>query len=298
MTLAQLTSFVEIARRLSFRRAAEYLRLAQPSVSAHIRDLERELGVPLFERLGRRVRLTEAGLALLPHAEHILISVDDARAAVEAVSAVPQGMLALGTTPSLVGTLVPPIVHRLQVDAPHVQLRLTISVSDTVVDEVHRGDVDLGIAYLARSEPSVTSARILDDEFILIVAPGHPLAHRDAISIHDLEHIPIIGLQTGTVGYKVVDRELTQRSIHPEILMEMESSDAIKGMVAAGVAPAIVSRQAVNTELRTGIVHHVPFSDATIRHPIVALTRSTRAITGPLLAGLRAIHAVYASAEA
>jgi len=298
MTIAQLVSFAAVAHRLSFRGAAEHLNMAQPSVSAHIHSLEQELGVELFERTGRRVRLTEAGLALVPYAEHILTSVEDARAAILSLNETPRGTLALATTPSLVGTVVPPIVRRLQIDAPHVQLRLTVSVSGTVLENVRRGDADLGIAYLTHTDPAIRTMPVVNDEFILIVSPDHPLVKQSGISIRRLHGMPIIGLGTGTAGRVAVDRALNERDIHPEILMEIESSDAIKGMVAAGVAPALVSRQAVAAELQAGTVRPIPFTDATIHHPIVAHMRASRAMRGSLLAGLRALQAVYPQALA
>jgi len=112
MTINQLQCFVEVTRGLSFRRAADRLHLSQPSVSANVHSLETELGFPLFERSGRRVRLTRAGEMLLLYAEHVLVALDDARAAVDSLYAVPKGTLRIGTTSSLVGTLVPPVIRQ------------------------------------------------------------------------------------------------------------------------------------------------------------------------------------------
>lgn len=292
MTLAQLASFVEIARDLSFRRAAERLHLAQPSVSAHIRELERELNTRLFERLGRRVRLTEAGTVLLEYAERILLDVREARDAVDALAGAAQGTLALGTTASLVGTILPPVVRRLQLDAPEVSLSLGVMTSEQVVADVRRGELDLGIAYLMRAEPSMQAVPLLDDAFILVVAADDPLGRDQPMSVTALNGLALIGLAPETAGRLVANRELARVGVRPHFLMEMNSSDAIKGMVAAGVAPAIVSRLAVERELRTGILREVAVDGLTMRHPVVALLRRGRP-RGAVAAALRAMNAVY-----
>lgn len=292
MTLAQLASFVEIARCLSFRRAAERLHLAQPSVSAHVRELERELGARLFERLGRRVRLTEAGAALLQHAERILLDVREAREAVDALAGVARGSLALGTTASLVGTILPPVVRRLQLDAPEVSVSLSVTTSEQVIADVRRGDLDLGIAYLTHPEPTIQALPLLDDDFILVAATGHPLSHESSVPVAALDGMALIGLAPETAGRVVTDRELTRAGVRPHFLMEMSSSDAIKGMVAAGVAPAIVSRLAVERELRMGLLREVPVDGLSIHHPVVVVIRHgpPRIVVG---AALRALNAVY-----
>lgn len=292
MTLAQLTSFVEIARGLSFRRAAERLHLAQPSVSAHIRALERELGTPLFDRLGRQVRLTPAGMTLLEHAERVLLELAQARATVDALAGAPHGVLALATTPSLIGTLLPPAVRQLQREAPHLTLRLSVAMSDGVVMSIRRGEADLGVAYLTHPVPALDAIRLLDDEFILVIAADESLGAPEPLSAAALATLPLIVLASGTAGRLVVDRELARHGLHPQILLEMDSSDAIKGMAMEGVAPAVVSRLAVARELATGALRAVPFSDLTLRHPVVALTRKGHR-GGAVTAGLRALRAVY-----
>jgi DNA-binding transcriptional LysR family regulator len=297
MTLAQLTSFLEVARRLSFRRAAERLHLAQPSVSAHIRELERELGAPLFERAARRVRLTYAGEVLLAHAERVLTEVDEARAAVSALGGEALGGLAIGTTSSLVGTLLPPVVRRLQLDAPRVTVRLGVGTSDEIVAGLRRGDYDLGLAYLTHAEPALRVIPVLEDEFILIVSPEHPLAVRPAIQARELHGLPLIALGAETAGRAIIDRALGDLGVRPEILMELFSSDAIKAMVGVGVAPAIVSRLAVAAELETGYIRMVPISDLRLRHSVVGLTRARGTPGAPLRAALDALRAVYPSAE-
>lgn len=293
MTINQLMCFVEVTRGLSFRRAAERLHLSQPSVSAHVHSLEQELGALLFERSGRRVRLTRAGEMLLPYAENVLVAVDDARTAVDSLYTVPRGMLRIGTTSSLVGTLVPPVVRQIQLLTPDVTVHLSVSNSEGVYRGLGSGELDLGIAYRTHEDSTLEVVRLVDDEFLLVTAPASDALSSAVIDLEHLSALPVIVLEPHTGGRLALDAALVQRGIALRIMMELSSSEAIKGMVMAGVAPGFVSRMAVGLELETGSLREVPVADLQVHHAVVALFRASRTRTGPMRAGLRALAAAY-----
>ena len=269
-----LQTFVTVAHEKHFGRAAEKLSLSQPAVSAHIHQLEHELGTVLFERWGRKTELTEPGQVLLRYAERVLGMLNEAAAAVRDLETTPQGELTVGGPASLVLALLPPVLRTFQSDFPRVKLTVQTAPSGDVVDGIQNGRFDLGLAYLTQAAPDMDYQVVQYDPSVLITPPDHPFAQRtDPLSAAELDGQDMIFLTPDTALRGLLDKELATLGVAPRLYMELNTSTAIGRMVAAGVGIAIASRIAVADELARGSVVEIAVTDLAITQRVVVLYR-------------------------
>jgi DNA-binding transcriptional LysR family regulator len=192
MELRQLSSFVAVAEELHFRRAAERLHLAQPSVSQQISTLEAELGVQLFQRNRRGAALTAAGEALLPEARELLARADQAAALARSTGAGERGRLRLSLTRSLTGGIAGAIVAEYRRRYPAVELELSVGNTMLHIEQLLEGDIDVGFVRPPLEQPALEEL-VLDREPMVCVLPkGHPLAQRTTVRPRDLQDEPLV----------------------------------------------------------------------------------------------------------
>src|SRR2546427_6381615 len=191
MELHQLRYFVAVAELRHFTRAAQNLRIAQPSVSRAIRVLEEDLGTPLFHRMKGNVGLTSAGEVLLPWARRVLADVDGAALEVRELADLRRGRLAVGATPSLTTTLLPPALARFHAAFPGVELVLHEAGSRDLVRELEQGALDIALVILPLRHETLETTPLLREELVVAVAPDHALASRQTIAIADLRGVPL-----------------------------------------------------------------------------------------------------------
>jgi DNA-binding transcriptional LysR family regulator len=250
MTLRQLEVFVAVARARSFRRAAEALHATQPALSQHIRQLEAELGAPVFDRLGRTVSLTEAGRTLEEHARRVLLALDEARRAIADVQGLKRGSLVVGasSTPGLY--VLPSVVGDFKARYPGVDLRLRIANSRLIEERVRANELDLGVVGghgLVRGEECLAVG--LDDELVLVVAPTHRWAGRRTIAPERLAEEPLLVREEGSATRQVTEHALRQGGVRYRAGMEFDHTEAIKQAVLAGLGVAFLSVYAVRGEV-------------------------------------------------
>jgi LysR family cyn operon transcriptional activator len=235
--LRHLRYFVSVAETENFTRAAERLGVSQPSVSQQIKDLEQLLGTPLFTRLGKRVQLTEAGQALARTASHVLRKLEQARDAVREVAGLERAHLEIGVIPALHLALVPPALRRLAKDHPGLSVTVHERPSREIEVEVESGRYDLGLGLLGHSSPNLEFKRLLVQEFALIVAPGHPLAHKSRLAIKSLADVPLVALPPSYPMRQEVEDLLRIARLRPRIQHEIETMDgALMALAATGLA--------------------------------------------------------------
>lgn len=235
--LRHLRYFVSVAETENFTRAAERLGVSQPSVSQQIRDLEQLLGTPLFMRLGKRVRLTEAGLALARTASQVLKKLEQAREAVRSVASLERAHLEIGVIPALHLALVPPALRRLAQAHPGLSVTVHERPSREIEVEVESGRYDLGLGLLGQPSPNLEFKRLLVQEFSLIVAPGHPLAGKSRLAIRSLADVPLVALPPSYPMRQEVEDLLGTVRLRPRIQHEIETVDgALMALVATGLA--------------------------------------------------------------
>ena len=241
MELRQLEYFVAVVEEASFTRAAERVLVAQSGVSAQVRKLERELGQELLQRGGRTVTLTEAGAAVLPFARDALAAVAGARAAVEELTGLLRGHVRVGMVtagPAVTMTGLLDGFHRAH---PEVEITLTEDDSASLLAAVRDGTLDLACASLGPEPPAgVETQVIIDAAIVAAVAPDHPLAARDALTLEELAEHPLICLPRGT-GVRAI---LEAAGVRARIAFEASDTGVLAQLAARGLGVAILPEPA------------------------------------------------------
>ncbi|MGW2160087.1 LysR family transcriptional regulator [Nonomuraea sp. NPDC001699] len=272
MELRQLSHFLAVARRRSFTLAAHDVNVVQSSLSASIRQLERELGATLFDRTTRRVELSPAGRALLPIARHILADARAAKAEISAVQGLLRGQVALGTIQMLTWIDLPEVLARFTKAYPGVEISLLEAPVDEMIEALRSGELDL--AYLACGVDELPAALTVidsDTEPLAVAAgPGHPLAGQPGVRLADLEAEPFVEFQAGTGLQTVVDRLCHDAGLKRRIVLRTTQLELLASLVRHGLGLAV---------LPVGVAHQaglraVPIIGNTADRTVALVTRA------------------------
>ncbi|MEV6112484.1 LysR family transcriptional regulator [Streptomyces sp. NPDC052109] len=249
MELRLLVTFEKVATVLSFTRAAAELSFAQSSVTGQIRTLESSLGVELFDRLGSRIRLTEAGERLLPYARQIIELTEEARAAVTEPEE-PSGTLTVGTMESLTSYRLPPLLEYFHHRHPKVRLALRTTIGDETRQALRQGTYDVGFLMEQETEhPGLETAVLAVEPLALVAAPGHALAEVP-VTTAGLTDQPLLATEPGCAYRDLFERELT--ALKPVDFMEFGTIEATKRAAAAGLGIALLPEVTTAAELAEG----------------------------------------------
>jgi DNA-binding transcriptional LysR family regulator len=250
MDCRDLEVFLAVARHLSFTRAGEDVHLSQPSVSVRIRLLQDELGVKLFEQLGKKIVLTEAGQILERHARRIISALGDARQAIQELQGLERGSLRIGasTTPGMY--LVPKIIAEFKRQHPKIEIHLDIKDTRQVEDDIVKNEFDFGFVggHLVGEEVEVIPW--LTDEIVLVASPTHPLARKRNTQLKDLAKERFISREQGSATQAAADAALREVSIQLSKVMEINNPESVKRAVESGLGVAFLSKFAIETELK------------------------------------------------
>ena len=242
MELYQLGYFIEIARQRSFTRAAGRLRMAQPALSQQMKNLEVELGTPLFHRGRKEVQLTAAGKTFLPRAEALLIQAEAAKAVVSDVAQLRGGKLVIAAIPSVSACLLPEVIQHFTKQHAQVALQLIEDSSERVADCVESGLADIGFLQLPASKSAFMAQPLITEPFVLLIGSSHPIASEKAVMLGQLSAVPFI-------FYKGRARDTAleacrEAGFQPRIVCESGELGTVRALVAAGLGLAIVPRLA------------------------------------------------------
>ena len=293
MELGQLEAFVQVAALRSFSRAAEVLRLTQPSVTARIQSLEHELGEELFERGGRGTRLTDAGAVFHPYAERILQTIREGRDALDEVRSLQAGNLRLGSALTVCTYVLPRVLHAFHQRHPGVEVSVRSGRSEQVLTMLLNDEVQVG---LVRSliHPDVETVGLYEDEVILTTNPQHPFARSGRVSIKDVAAQPVILFDRGSSYYGLIHSFFRQAGVVPMVAMELDSMEATKRMVEEGLGIALLPRVCLERELAQGDLVEVTISDAPALARQIALVYRRRRKRGRTVqAFLEVLESVY-----
>ena len=266
VSLHQLSVFRAVARHQSFTRAAEELYISQPAVSAHVRELERLYGVELFEQVGRRVRLTEAGCLLEEYANRLLALIEESRRALDELKGLERGRLEVGASTIPGAYFLPEALGRFKARHPGVEVALHIADTHQVLGMVRRADVELAVVGESREEDGLRRQPYRSDELVLVVAAAHPWAREGLTDLMGLAEEPFILRERGSSTRENAEALLGRVGVAPRVVMEWESTEAIKKAVEAGLGVSILSAHAVELEVACGRL-------STVRHPALACRR-------------------------
>ena len=253
VTLTQLTAFLTVVRRGSVTAAAEELVVTQPSVSAAVSALERELGVELTERSGRALRPTAAGAAYVPYATDVLgLLAKGARAAREAAEQEPR-TLRLSAVTTAGEYLVPQLIQAFREQRPDLEVSLDVGNRERVFARVLDHTVDVAVTGRVPEDGRIVGVDFADNEFVLVTAPGDPLAKRRWVAVEELASRPWLLREQGSGTRALCEEFLASRGIEPKLLT-LGSNGAIKQAARAGLGLALQSRAAVELELQLGLL--------------------------------------------
>lgn len=260
MELRQLQTFRTVAQTLNFTRAAEALSYAQSSVTGQIQALEAELGVRLFERLGKRVALTAQGEQFLWYVEKMLRLADEAKEVLSRQEGVPVGTLVIGAPESLATYRLPPILQRYRKRYPQVQLTLRPGICSGLLRQLQDGLLDLVfVLQEVVQSPQVTVYPLRVEPLQALAHPEHPLALREAITLADLHGENLIVTEHGCTYRALIEREMERAGVRPGSQTEFGSVEAIKQCVVAGMGLAVLPTMTAGAEVAEGRLAVLPW---------------------------------------
>src|SRR5256714_821689 len=257
MDTRQLAAFCAVVERKSFSQAAERLGVTQPAVSLQIRSLEQRLGRQLLDRSGRRVEPTEAGRRLYSSAQRLLAAeehlLEDLDADDEGAIT---GTLELGASTGPGGTVVPLLLCEFQEQHPEVRVRLTVSDTQTVVDQVAERELELGIVGAGRRHRGVAFEPFFRDEVVLACPTAHRFAGK-TVSLDDLRSERLLVMQEGAGVRQVIEDELRKVGVRLrdlDVRVELGLQESVRSAVAAGHGLTFISRTALDSDLASGTI--------------------------------------------
>ncbi|PZU99887.1 MAG: LysR family transcriptional regulator [Pseudanabaena sp.] len=281
-TLDQLRILKAIAAEGSFKRAADSLYVSQPAVSLQVQHLERQLDVPLFDRGGRRAQLTEAGQLLLSYGDRILSLCQETCRAIDDLQNLNGGTLIIGASQTTGTYLMPQMIGLFRKKYPEVSVQLHVHSTRRTSWSVANGQVDLAIIGGEIPADLLDSLEITpyaEDELALILPTSHPLAQVGDLSIEELYKLQFITLDSQSTIRKAIDRVLLDSSVDPRqltIAMELNSIEAIKNAVQAGLGAAFLSVTAIEKELQMGALQQVRIEGVTIKRMLLQIRNPNR----------------------
>lgn len=281
-TIDQLRILKAIVAEGSFKRAADALYISQPAVSLQIQSLERQLNVPLFNRGGKKAKLTESGQLLISYGGRILALCEETCRALEDLQSLQGGTLIVGASQTTGTYLMPRLIGLFRQRYPQVAVQLQVHSTRRISWSVANGQVDLAV--IGGEIPSelkqvlqVTS--YAEDELALILPKSHPFSTSTDIKKEDLYRLRFIALDTQSTIRTVIDKILNQNGIDSSrfmIEMELNSIEAIKNAVQSGLGAAFVSVSAIAKELELGILHWAKIENVTIKRMLSIIINPNR----------------------
>lgn len=250
MNFDDLQAFAAVAKHGSFSRAASALYRTQPAVSKRVAALEQELGTRLFDRIGHTIQLTEAGRALLPRAQDLLVRMEDSRRAVTNLSGQVSGVLRIGTSHHVGLHRLPRALRSFSRDYPQVELDIRFMDSEAACQGVERGELELAIVTLPLDPaPVLALTPVWHDPLAVVVAREHPLAARARLRIRDLADYNAILPATGTFTREVLERALQPSGLRPKVGLSTNYLETIRMLVAVGLGWSVLPRTMLEPEL-------------------------------------------------
>lgn len=273
MNLNHLSIFQAVAASGSVSAGAQRLHVSQSAVSKQLAEFEHALGVTLFDRLPRGVRLTEAGRLLQGYANNLVALEAEAESAIRDLKLGVRGRLRIGASRTVGAYLMPALLARFRRRHPDVELFLQVDSTGAIEQRLIAGDLDIGFT------EGIVGSQLLDyrvfdrDQLVLIAAPGHPVTRLDPVPLAVVVQQPLLMHEVGSGTRAVTEKAFSARRIALRPSMTLASTEAIKHTVATGVGVAVLSISAVRTELAAGTLKVVRMKGLRIDRPLYRIQR-------------------------
>jgi DNA-binding transcriptional LysR family regulator len=291
--ISQLRAFLSASENGSFRRAAESLRISQPSLSARVYALEQELGVSLFHRMGRGVRLTEMGKTFLPYAERSIESLRQGKDVIYSALNDIGGTLNMASARNIGTYALPTMLEQFRRQYPDINVHISIGRSSDVLQLVLNDEVQLGLAR-ALNHHDIVTIHLYDEDISLATSPDHPFAKRGEASIYDVAREPLILYDKDSSYFVLINQVCRAAGIIPRVEMTLDSIEATKHLVELGMGISFLPRSGVRQELERDTIRLIPLSEGyNVTLPTAVLIRRAKEYSPSVIAFLRVLKQIY-----
>ncbi len=242
MNLKQLQYFVKLAETEHYRKAAEELYISEPSLNRAIREMEKELGIQMFEKRGRNIFLNKYGRIFLPYITRSLQELEKGIEIMKAYTRPDQGNITLGFVYTLGYLVVPEMITQFQsiADNKHISFDFKQGTTSSLINELKQEGLDIVFCSSVENEPDILFYPIAEEELVVIVPKGHPLSTRASVSIKELEPYPFVSFTKSSGLHDKIAALLEKAECHPRIACHIEEDNAMAGFVATGYGVAII----------------------------------------------------------
>lgn len=290
LNLNQLRVFHSVATLLSFTRAAEELHLTQPGISKHIGELERHYGNRLFDRLGKKVALTQAGEILFRAVTDMFRLIAEANARISDIKGLAGGRLDIGASVMIGTYILPRVLAKFKQSHPKVSISLNISLSERIVDKVLDNSLEVGLVGHHASDPRLVIRLFESDKMTLIVPSDHPWSKRKTpVSLRELIDQSFLLPQKGSGTRQIIETLFQRAGTRPKDIMEMGNTEGVKKAVEAGLGISLLSQHIVQSELDAGLIRALTLKGTDLNRDLYAVHRKDRYLSAAAEALLRYI---------
>ncbi|MEW6609115.1 MAG: selenium metabolism-associated LysR family transcriptional regulator [bacterium] len=286
MNLNQLRVFHTVAKLQSFTKATSELYLTQPGISKHIKELEEYYGIRLFDRLGKKVVLTQAGEILFATTKDMFNLVNEAKIKIDELKGIRGGKLTMGASVTIGIYILPEILGKFRHKYPDIEIALDISLSQEIVEKVLANTIDIGFIGAIVNDERLIIKQFLTDELVVIVSPRHKWADRESIQPNELANETFIISRQGSGTRTIVEERLKQIGVILKKTMEFGNTEAIKKAVEAGLGISIISKYAILREVNAGILKSICLSGVNLGRNFYFTYRKDKYLTNVVKAFL------------
>jgi DNA-binding transcriptional LysR family regulator len=252
MLSQRIRVFQAVATHLSFSRAAQELSTSQPNVTFHIKGLQKAYGVELFERVGKRLYLTDAGRTLAAYVHRLALLEEEARVALEELKGLESGLLVVGASATIGIYLLPEVVGEFRNRHPGIKVSLRVGNKRHTIERLLNNELDFGLVAGPVTHAALVSEPYLVDELVFIVSPSHRFAREPTVYPGELRRETFLVREYGSGTQELMGERLNQLGVEPADTMQLGSTEAIKQAVAANLGVSVASRYSVEAELAAG----------------------------------------------
>lgn len=244
MEIRQLRYFLDIAQTEHLTQSARNLFVTQSTLSHGLRQLEDELGVKLFDRVGRGLRLSQAGAAFQTYAGRALQEIEAGRMALTEMTGLQSGSLTVGVIPTFLNTLIPATVAAFSAAYPKVRIVVRDLRADPIEELLMTGQLDVGIAFHPTERAEIEAEPLFEERMLLVVGLGHPLMRRKTLAMKALANVPLALLTRSFATRRLIDDAFREAGVSPPIRVEMESVESLLAVCRSGVLASVVPERA------------------------------------------------------
>jgi DNA-binding transcriptional LysR family regulator len=251
LSLRQMTVFLEAARQMNFARAAETLHLTQPAVSMQIRELESVVGLPLFERVGKRLALTPAGELFRHHAARVLGELQDAEQALQSMKGLRSGQATVGLV-STAKYFAPKLLAQFAERHAQIDIQFVVGNRETLINALRDNEIDFAVMGRPPEKLDATAEPVAENPHMLVAHKGHRLLRAVRFDFHELRNEAFLMREPGSGTRLVMEAVFKQHLFAPQRIMTLGSNESVKQTVMAGMGVSLLSLHTLELELRTG----------------------------------------------